>query len=168
MAEDIFKNWQARTRVVLDYIPEIDPIKQRFIEVCNSNESIKDKVEQTRELLVSIEEVINSALFGTGSGINPSAAPTPAQSSGMSMIFNQTQNVAQNIGLDLETLLKRLDEVQNLQPEKKEEAKSLVKNIWDYIKSGSEDDAPLLDLAAKLTALGINVGTLLHGLRLLH
>ena len=164
MTEPVFKTWHAKTAVILEYIPEIAPLKKRFAEVEHCNEAMVDKVSQARGVLTSVVEVINGALFGTGKEIT---SPT-SQMAGVSFAPNitQTQNLTQSINVDLDILLKRVDEHEGLIPEQKEEAKALVREIWDNIKGGTRDVIKITDLVARLTALGINVQQILSGLQL--
>lgn len=163
MSEAMFKTWHAKTSVILEYIPEIVPLKRRFAEIEVSNESTVDKISQARGILSSIVEIINSPLFGTGKEI---ASPLP-QFGGFSFAQHimQTQDLTQSINVDLDTLLRRVDEHVGLTPEDKEEAKSLVRKIWDNIKGGTKDVAPIFDLMARLATLGVNVQQILSGLQ---
>lgn len=164
MTESVFKTWHAKTTLILEYIPEIAPLEKRFAEVEHCNEAMVDKVSQVRGILTSIVEVINSALFGTGKEIT---SPIP-QIPGISFAPNitQTQNLTQSINVDLDTLLRRVDEHEGLLPEQKEEAKTLVRKIWDNIQGGTRDVIQITDLVARLNALGINVQQILNGLQL--
>ena len=65
MPDATFYTWHAETLTILDYVPEIDPLKQRFIDIGRSNDSVADKVQNVRVILTSVVNRINSSLFGT-------------------------------------------------------------------------------------------------------
>ncbi len=155
-----FCTWHAETLTILEYIPEIAPLKQRFIDVGRSNDSVVDKVKEVRGILLSVGKRINSPLFGTG--IVP-ASPLPNTGG---FVFAQaiTQTLTQPINVNLDGLLQRVDEVQGISNENKEEARSVVKSVWDHITSGVKDSAKLAEFAAKLATLGFKWQEILNGL----
>jgi len=160
MPDAAFCTWHAETATILDYIPEIAPLKQRFLDVGRSNDSVVDKVKEVRGILLSVVKRINSPLFGTG------MAPVSTLSNTGGIVLNQTlmQTLTQSINVDLNTLLQSVDDVQGVSDEDKKEAKSLVTKIWESIKSGARDSAVFLDLATRLALLGFNVQQILSGL----
>lgn len=160
MPDQNFETWRAKTLAIIEYIPEIGPLKQRFIDVGGSNDSVDAKVQQARTILTSIIEIIESPLFGTGKSVAiPLAGGSP-------FVFspNMIQNLTQSINVDLDTLTKRVDAIPSLSVEKKAEAKSLVGKIWEHIMSGTKDAVPLIDLIARLASLGVDVQQILGGL----
>lgn len=160
MPDATFCTWHAETLTILEYIPEIAPLKQRFIDVGRSNNSIVDKIKEVRGILLSVVKRINSPLFGTGM---VTASPLP-NTGGFVFAPTVMQNLTQSINVTLDTLLKRVDETEGVPDDRKEEAKSLVTQIWEFIKSGARDGAAFWDLTTKLAILGFNVQQILNGL----
>ena len=161
MPDATFCTWHAETLTILEYIPEIAPLKQRFIDVGRSNNSIVDKVKEVRGILLSVVKRINSPLFGTGM---VTASPLP-NTGGIVFAPTVTQNLTQSINVTLDTLLKRVDETEGVPDDRKEKAKSLVTKIWEWIRSGARDSAVLWDLTTRLAILGFNVQQILNGLQ---
>jgi len=160
MPDATFCTWHAETLTILEYIPEIAPLKQRFIDVGRSNNSIVDKVKEVRGILLSVVKRINSPLFGTGM---VTASPLP-NTGGIVFAPTVMQNLTQSINVTLDTLLKRVDETEGVPDDRKEEAKSLVTKIWEFIRSGARDSAVFWDLTTRLAILGFNVQQILNGL----
>lgn len=163
MPDEFFCTWLAETLTILEYIPEITPLKQRFIDVGRSHNSIADKVKEVRGILLSVVKRINSPLFGTGM---MTASPQP-NTSGIVFAPTITQNLTQSIDVTLDTLLKRVNETEGVTDDRKEQAKPLVTKIWEYVRSGAKDSAALIDLATKmamLSTLGFDIQQLLSGL----
>lgn len=162
MRETNFCTWHAKTLSVLEYIDEIAPLKQRFVDVGINDDSVEDKVKQVRGILLAVVEIINSPLFGTGK-VTTSVLPNIG---GVVIAPNiaPTQILTQSVNVDLATLLKRVDDVEGVSAENKEKAKPLVKSIWEHVKSGASDNAKLIDLTARLGMLGLNAYMILNGL----
>lgn len=160
MHDATFCTWHAETLTILEYIPEIEPLKQRFIGVGRSDDSVVDKVQDAREILSSVVKRIQSSLFGTGT-VHGSTLPNMG-----GMVLNQTlmQNLTQPINVNLNTLLQRVDDVQGISNENKDKAKLEVKSIWEHITSGARDSAKFIDFAAKLALLGFKWQEILSGL----
>ncbi len=93
MPDATFCTWHAETLTILEYISEIAPLKQRFINVGGSENSVVDKVNEVREILLSVVNRNNSPLFGTGT-VPSSSFPNTG-----GMVFNQTlmQNLSELI-----------------------------------------------------------------------
>ena len=160
MPDATFCTWHAETLTILEYIPEIAPLKQRFIDVGRGNDSVVDKVKEVRGIVLSVIKRINSPLFGTGM-VTASVLPNTG---GFVFAPTMTQSLTQSVNVNLDTLLKRVDGTEGVPDDCKEEAKSLVTKIWDSVRSGARDNAVLLDLATRLGILGFNVQQLLNGL----
>lgn len=161
MSKAVFCTWHAETLTILGYIPEIEPLKQRFIDVGRSNDSVADKVKEVRRIISSVVKRINSPLFGTGI-VTTNLLPNTGN---IVIAPTMTQNLTQSIDVNLDTLLKRVDETEGVPVDKKEEAKSIVKKIWEFIRSGARDSAVFVDLTTRLAILGFNVQQLLNGLQ---
>lgn len=159
MPDATFCTWHAETLTILEYIPEIAPLKQRFIDVERSNDSVADKVEEVRGILSSVVRRISSQLFGTG--IVP-ASPLP-NTGGIVFAPTITQNLLKSIDFNLDTLLERVDQTEGVSEDQKTEAAPLVTKLWDFIRTGSRDNAVYWDLGMKLALLGFNVQHLLSG-----
>jgi len=165
MPDATFCTWHAKTLVILEYIHEIAPLKQRFVDVGRSDDSVADKVEQVRGILLAVVEIINSPLFGTGMMPASTLPNTGDAVFAPNITLTNTQTLTQSIGVNLETLLQRVDEVQGISGENKEAAKSIVRNIWDYITSGAKDSVKFMDFAARLAVLGFKWREILSGLQ---
>lgn len=165
MSEAAFRTWYALTSVVLECVPGVAHLQHRLSEVRNDNIPPSSKVTEARRILTLAVEFIKSPLFGISKSV-----PIPStQASGISMQpqMTQIQNVTQSISPDLNTLLKRVDEQADLRPENKEEAKSLVKKMWDQLTTGrAKDIGAVADIVTRLATLGINVQQILSGLQL--
>ncbi len=161
MSDAVFYTWHAETLTILEYIPEIEPLKQRFIDVGRSNDRVVDKIQDVRVILSSVVKRIHSPLFGT---VMVSGSPLP-NIGGIVFAPTMMQTLTQSINVNLDTLLQRVDEVQGISDENKEEARSVVRNIWDHITSGARDSVKFLDLTTRLTMLGFKVGEILSGLQ---
>lgn len=164
MSEAAFRTWHALTLVVLECVPGVAHLQQRLSEVRNDNIPPQSKVTEARRILTLAVEFIKSPLFG----ISKSVLLPSTQAGGIFMQpqMTQIQNVTQSISPDLNMLLKRVDEQADLLPENKEEAKSLVRKMWEQVTSGPKNIAIITDIAARLAALGVNVQQILSGLQL--
>ena len=165
MPDATFCTWHAETLTILEYVPEIDHLKQRFIDVGRSNDSVVDKVQNVRGILSSVVKRINSPLFGTGVGTASTLPKTGGAVFAPTVTQTNVQTLTQSIGVNLEMLLQRVDEVQGISDENKEEAKSVVRSIWGHIMSGTKDSAKFIDFAVKLAALGYKWQEILSGLQ---
>ncbi len=160
MSDATFCTWHAETLTILEYVPEIGHLKQRFIDVGRSTDSVVDKVKEVRGILLSVVKRINSPLFGTGV-VTASLLPNAG---GFVFAPTMTQNLTQSVNVNLDGLLQRVDEVQGISSENKEEARLVVKSVWDHITSGVKDSAKLAEFAARLATLGFKWQEILNGL----
>jgi hypothetical protein len=164
MSELAFKTWHAQTLSLLQFIPGITPLLNRFSEIPHNIVTLPTKVKEAREVLTSIVQCINSPLFAV------SITATHPLSQSHAIYFapqmTQMQSVIQPITPDLNTLLERLDAYTDLSPENKEAAKGLVRQLWQHIIGRAKDAAPIIDIGVRLASLGVNITQILQGLRL--
>ena len=66
MTEEAFANWHATTLVKLYYIPEIEPLRQRFVEIGRNNESVNDRVRMVRGIPPSMGTATTCLHSSTG------------------------------------------------------------------------------------------------------
>ncbi len=171
MQETNFCTWYAKTLTILGWIPEITPLQQNFIDVGRSNVSVADKVKQARGILLAVIEIIDCSLFGTATEtkifgtVAETARPvTSFRDIVVAQNMTNTQTLTQPINVDLDMLLKRVDDAQGISGENKEEAKSIVKTIWNHITSGTMDSLKWLNFATRLANLGFEWQEILSGL----
>lgn len=162
MKEANFCTWHAKTLTILGWIPEITPLQQNFIDVGRSNVSVADKVKQARGILIAVIEIVDCSLFGAVTGTT--SPVTSFRDIIIDQTMTNTQTLTQPINVELGTLLKRVDDAQGISGENKEEAKSIVKTIWEHIKSGTMDSVKWLNFATKLATLGFDWKEILSGL----
>ena len=164
MSQLAFKTWHAQSLSLLQLIPGITPLLNRFAEIPHNIVTLPAKVKEAREVLTSIVQCINSPLFAASiTAIHP---PSQSHAIYFAPQMTQMQNVIQPITPDLSTLLERVDAYTDLPPENKETAKNLVRQLWQHLTSRAKDAAPIIDIGVRLASLGVNITQILHGLQL--
>ena len=162
MSEATFKTWCAHTLSVLSCIPRLEHFQQRLSEIPTDNIMLENKVGEARRVLTSAVQFIESRVFATSRTL-PASLP---QAGGILFMphISQVQSLTQPISIGLDTLLGRVDEDAGVLPENKEEAKSLVRKMWELLTIHDRDITKITDLAIRLAQLGASVQQILSGL----